>query len=140
MQQQQTFDNNITGLMQRGVFTLQKLDILVSRSGSSAGVRTWVDTQLRQAAEKYSNVKFNIIFSKDQFLHPRLTGYYLNGRTQRIVLRNRDEKDVGMLVQRLHDRSGGVMNMKRWATPKSQTPSFQGKWSNEMTRTFPYQI
>eukprot|EP00461_Guttulinopsis_vulgaris_P000871 UN00871 len=125
--------------MQRGVFTLQKLDILVSRSGSSQGARDWVNNYLKSAAEKYSNVKFNVIFSKDQFIHPRVTGYYLNGRIQRIILRNKNDKEVQEMVRRLHDRSGGMMNLKRWPAAKTETPSFQGKWSNEITRPFPFQ-
>lgn len=93
----------------------------------------FVDTSLKNVAEKYSNVRFHVVHSQDKFFHPRLLGTFVNGRTQKIVLRNKTPEQVAMLIKRLHDRRGGIIGMKRWATPKSSTPSFQGKWAPEMT-------
>jgi hypothetical protein len=43
-----------------------------------------------------------------------------------------------MLVKRLHDRNGNLVSMKRWASPKTTVESFQGQWTQEITRPFPY--
>lgn len=89
----------------------------------------FIQTDLRQVAEKYNNVRFDVVWSKDKFLHPRVTGFYLNGRTQNIVLRNKTSRQVAELVRRLHDRTGGIVNMKRWPSAKTAVPSFQGTWN-----------
>lgn len=111
--------------MQNGIWCLQKLRVVMNPGGASTGVRSFIKSDLFKYAQQHNHLKIDVVNSTDLGSHPKLIGFFNNGRKQTISLRNKSPKEVLHFCETLRQRKGNELAKVRWANALSQKPSFQ---------------
>jgi len=110
----------------RGVWQMRKVMIkYCDYSGSSAGVRDWIQTQLTPFAK--ANPHLEVIVSRNPGKEPHVRARYLADGDKALSLKNLSWKQVTMRVQMLRDAR--PVKLKKWDKPFRSTPSVQGEWT-----------
>ncbi|KAI5860518.1 thioredoxin-like protein [Durotheca rogersii] len=112
-----------------GAFILQckRIEILYcDYSGSSRGMNSFIKSQLYKFASLHPQIEFAV--SPRPRKHPVITGYYINGATKSICVKNLDSLQILKKMQSLRDASGE--KVKRVNKPvTSINESVRGIWS-----------
>ena len=79
-----------------------------------------------------------MIETKDLLAHPKLVGHYVDGRVQVVPLKGKGEKEILSLCNRLRERTGKPLTMRKWALPQTTKKSYQGMWKADTWTQFPF--
>eukprot|EP00049_Salpingoeca_infusionum_P024691 m.16692 g.16692 ORF g.16692 m.16692 type:complete len:123 (-) comp7178_c0_seq1:321-689(-) len=115
-----------TNAFGRYVCQLRKLRITYCRGNpSSQGTREFIDKALGEFVKANPQVVVEVAPVPSR--QPKLTGFFLNGRSKVVPIENRNASEVESFVTRLRNESGGkVKKIGNWT--RSNTPSIQGDW------------
>ncbi|ORY03175.1 hypothetical protein K493DRAFT_207313 [Basidiobolus meristosporus CBS 931.73] len=105
------------------------------RGGSSRGVIDFFKNDIIEFAKK--NPQIEVVVQPRPAKHPCIRGFYMNGKSKVICVRNFDRKGVMEQVQLLRDTSGQKVGLFKKRVI-SDTPSVRGIWSPFHNR--PHQI
>ncbi|KAK0535616.1 39S ribosomal protein L51, mitochondrial [Tilletia horrida] len=114
----------------RGGFTLPCRKVLIHfcpEQASSAGVRTFLEKNVKDWAERFPTVEW--VVSPRKARHPVLIAEYTNGRSKEICVRNREPSGVASKLQLLLDASGRKVVALKRRPVESANESARGIWS-----------
>ncbi|KAE8212591.1 hypothetical protein CF319_g6476 [Tilletia indica] len=114
----------------RGAFTLPCRKMLIyycPNQPASAGVRLWLEKEVKTWAERYPTVEWVVSPRKAQY--PVLIAEYTNGRSKEICVRNREHTSVASKIQLLLDSSGRKITSLKRRPVESSNESARGIWS-----------
>eukprot|EP00245_Coleochaete_scutata_P008965 TRINITY_DN2851_c0_g2_i1.p1 TRINITY_DN2851_c0_g2~~TRINITY_DN2851_c0_g2_i1.p1 ORF type:complete len:123 (+),score=24.26 TRINITY_DN2851_c0_g2_i1:123-491(+) len=110
-----------------GVHQLKRLVVsFCDHSGSSKGARDFVKTFLPEL--RTANPQLEVEESLRRGLHPFLRGFYANGKTRTVDVKNKDAEEVLHYATALRNAAGHkVIKLKSRHT--TTQPSIQGMWT-----------
>ncbi|CAD6888447.1 unnamed protein product [Tilletia controversa] len=114
----------------RGAFTLPCRKMIIyfcPNQPASAGVRLWLEKEVKKWAERYPTVEWVVSPRKAQY--PVLIAEYTNGRSKEICVRNREHTSVASKIQLLLDASGRKITSLKRRPVESTNESARGIWS-----------
>ena len=121
----------------RGVRQCKKLLIRYSDlDGSSRGVREWMKSHLVDFAAL--NPAMSVQTELKRAVHPFVRGYYENGNSKTIGIKNLDSDEINDYVFDLRNQIGRKTSGSGNGYSKpvlSTTPSVQGEWNEEIDLT-----
>eukprot|EP00794_Sanderia_malayensis_P005631 gene5631-6327_t len=113
----------------RYVCQLKRLTLnYCQRSGSSRGIREYLEKEVISFAEK--NPSISIYISERKTRHPRLVANYLNEQSKVISVKNMEVEEISEWLERLKNESGKLWRTEKIRKPwHTDTPSIQGTWN-----------
>ncbi|KAK0566078.1 39S ribosomal protein L51, mitochondrial [Tilletia horrida] len=114
----------------RGAFTLPCTKVVIyycPSQASSAGVRRWLEREVKTWAEQYPSVEW--VVSPRKAKHPVLIAEYANGRSKEVCVRNLEVDGVSKKFQVLLDSSGRKTASLKRRPVESINESARGIWS-----------
>lgn len=113
----------------RGVSQLVRLELnYCSSSGSSAGAREFIRSELPQFHSAHSALPIDLVRKSNR--HPVLIGHYLNGRRVLVPLRGKAGQEVLQHAKQLRASIGRTSPPRYWPLAQTRSPSIQGHWSD----------
>lgn len=114
----------------RGVWQLKKLVVSYCNfSGSSRGVRKFIDQELPAFKEKNPQLEVETVLDRGQ--HPFLKGYYVNHRDRVVGVKNLESKEILLQATRLRSCLGRKV-VKLRTRVITHSLSVQGTWKPEL--------
>lgn len=115
-------------MARRGVWQLQKLVLNYCEfSGSSKGVREFVDTMLPQFVKQNPQLPFESVVRRGQ--HPFWKAEFLSGNSRAVDLRNNDPEEVLRQAVLLRSSAGRKTTLRIKKRHQTSKPSIQGTWT-----------
>lgn len=100
-------------------------------------IRQFIANGLVPYASQHGHVQFTVIRNRDFYSHPKIIGYYVGGRVQVVPLKGKNEKQILDMCERLRQRSGRPLTMKRFPHAMTTKKSYQGLWSPDTWTQYP---
>jgi large subunit ribosomal protein L43 len=97
-----------------------------NRGGSSIGMRKYIERFLPEFAYKHPGIE--IIVAPRPNHHPAVTGFYINGGSKPVCVRNLDPLQIVNKVTLVRDANGEKLKKVNKAVT-SLNPSVRGIWS-----------
>ena len=99
------------------------------RAATSSGIRDYFKTGLVPYALKHPHIT---IITKPLAgnVQPHLWGHYVNGKKQKMPLKQMNPEEIEEMMERLRNQSGfhNGSTLKQWSNPRSKHKSIQDPW------------